>query len=70
MLKTGQEYLASLQDGRVIYIGDERVEDPISHPAFEKIAQTDARLYDAKATPANRELMSSDENGERYHGCA
>ena len=66
MLRTGQEYLSSLQDGRVIYIGDERVEDAVTHPAFENIAQTYARLYDAKAEPANREFMSYEEDGERY----
>jgi len=32
MLKSGREYLDSLKDGRVIYIGDETVVDPTTHP--------------------------------------
>ena len=40
MLKSGKEYLDSLKDGRVIYIGDETVLDPTTHPAFDRIANT------------------------------
>ena len=66
MLRTGQAYLDSLRDGRVLYIGDERVEDIPSHPAFDKIAATYARLYDLKRAPENLERMSYEEDGERY----
>ena len=34
MLRTGQEHLESLRDGRVVYIGSERVDDVTIHPAF------------------------------------
>jgi 4-hydroxyphenylacetate 3-monooxygenase len=34
MLMTGKEYLQSIRDGRVIYIGKERVKDQTTHPAF------------------------------------
>ena len=27
MLRTGEQYLDSIRDGRIIYIGDERVDD-------------------------------------------
>ena len=40
MLKSGTEYLDSLKDGRVIYVGDETVVDPTTHPAFDRIANT------------------------------
>jgi len=66
MLRTGEQYLDSIRDGRVIYIGDERVEDATKHPAFRDIAQTYAELYDLKAAPENRDLLSYEENGERY----
>lgn len=66
MLKSGDDYLDSLRDGRVVYIGDERVEDVTVHPAFDKIARTYAALYDLKADPANRETMSYEEDGERF----
>ena len=66
MLKSGTEYLASLQDGRVIYVGDEAVDDPTTHPAFANIAATYATLYDLKQAPENLDLMSYEENGERF----
>ncbi len=64
MLMTGREYLETIQDGRVIYIGSERVENQVTHPAFRSGAQTYAAMYDLKI--ANRDLMSYEENGERY----
>lgn len=66
MLKTGKDYLESLKDGRVIYVGEEAVDDPTTHPAFENIAATYAALYDAKCAPENLDLMSYEEDGERY----
>ena len=66
MLKTGKEHLECLRDGRVVYIGGEKVDDVTIHPALAKSAKTMARLYDMKADPANRELMSFEEGGERF----
>ena len=34
MLRSGKEHLESLRDGRVIYIGNEKVDDVTNHPAF------------------------------------
>ena len=39
MIKTGKEHLNQLRDGRVVYIGNERVDDVTTHPAFEKAAK-------------------------------
>ena len=66
MLKTGQEHLGSLQDGRVVYIGKERVEDVTTHPAFRNAARTVAAIYDMKADPANRATLSYEEDGDRH----
>jgi len=66
MLKTGQEHLESLRDGRRVYIGGELVTDVTAHPAFRNAAASFAMLYDRKAAPENRAVMSfEDENGER-----
>src|SRR5271163_3947078 len=65
MLKTGAEHLASLRDGRAIYIADERIADVTAHPAFRAAAAMYAALYDMKADPVNRELLSFEEDGER-----
>jgi 4-hydroxyphenylacetate 3-monooxygenase len=63
MLKSGNEHLASLRDGRVVYIGSERVDDVTTHPAFRNAARSIAAIYDLKrADPA----YSYSEEGERY----
>ena len=66
MLRSGSDYLEGLKDGRVVYIGGERVDDVTTHPAFQGAAQTFASLFDMKADPANQEVMSFEENGERF----
>lgn len=66
MLKSGQQHLDGLKDGRVIYIGDERIEDVTTHPAFARAAETVAQLYDVKHETANKDLLSFEEDGERY----
>jgi hypothetical protein len=66
MLRTGMEHTESLRDGRIVYIGGERVDDVTRHPAFRNAAQTVAAIYDMKADPANREVMSYDEDGGRH----
>lgn len=65
MLKTGAQHLESLRDGRVVYVGRERVHDVTTHPAFREAARTVAALFDLKADPRN-EALSYEENGERY----
>ena len=66
MLRTGKEHLESLRDGRVIYIGSEKIDDVTRHPAFRNAAQTVAALYDTKADPANRAEMTYEEDGGRH----
>ena len=63
MLKTGSDHLKSLRDGRVVYIGSEKVDDVTTHPAFRNAARTVAAIYDMKA--ADPEL-SFKEKGETY----
>src|SRR6202040_955206 len=65
MLATGSEKLERMRDGRVVYIGAERVDDVTSHPAFRNGARTIAALYDLKADPAQRDLFTFEDNGER-----
>ena len=55
MLMTGKEYLQSIRDGRVIYVGKERIEDQTTHPAFAGAARTYAALFDLKSDPALRD---------------
>src|SRR6266850_3797686 len=63
MLKSGSEHLESLKDGRVVYIGSERVDDVTTHPGFRNGARSMAAIYDLKrADPA----FSYAEGKERY----
>jgi len=57
-LRTGAEYLRSLNDGRAVFLEGERVKDVTRHKAFAEAARSVARLYDIAADPANRELMT------------
>ena len=66
MLRTGKEHLETLRDGRVVYIGGERVDDVTLHPAFREAANTVAAIYDMKVDPANRDTMSYKEDGGRH----
>ena len=49
--QTGAEYLASLSDGREVYIYGERVKDVTKHEAFRNTSRMVARLYDALHDP-------------------
>ena len=66
MLKTGAEYVESLKDGRRVYIGEELVTDVTTHPAFRNAARSFAMLYDRKRAAENLEVMSYEEDGERF----
>jgi len=66
MLKTGAEYLEGLRDGRVIYVGGERVDDVTTHPAFCKAARSYAALYDARLDSRYADALTYEEGGERY----
>ena len=66
MLRSGKEHLESLRDGRVVYIGNEKVDDVTTHPAFRNAAQTVVALYDMKADPALRAEMTYEEDGGRH----
>src|SRR5665213_3900175 len=66
MLRSGAEHLERLRDGRVLYVGNERIDDVTTHPLFRNAARTVAAIYDMKSDPANRDTMSFEEDGERF----
>jgi 4-hydroxyphenylacetate 3-monooxygenase len=64
--KTGAEHLASLRDGRTVYIDGELVSDVTTHRAFRNSVASAASLYDFQAAPENLELMTfAPEGGNR-----
>src|ERR1700687_3403158 len=56
--KNGTEHLASLKDGRSVYIDGELVPDVTTHRAFRNSVASAASLYDFQAAPENLELMT------------
>jgi 4-hydroxyphenylacetate 3-monooxygenase len=52
--------------GRATARGDYTGGDVTTHPAFRNAARTVAAIYDMKADPANREIMSFAEGGDHY----
>ncbi|MCL2430463.1 MAG: 4-hydroxyphenylacetate 3-monooxygenase [Alphaproteobacteria bacterium] len=57
-MKTGEQHLASLRDGRAVLIDGARVDDVTRHPAFRRSVASFGRLYDFAAAPENRDLMT------------
>jgi 4-hydroxyphenylacetate 3-monooxygenase len=57
-VKTGEQHLRSLRDGRAVYIDGERVDDVTTHPAFRNAVAVAAGLYDYQAHPENLERMT------------
>jgi 4-hydroxyphenylacetate 3-monooxygenase len=66
MLMTGDDYLASIRDGRRVFVGGERVDDVTSHPAFRNAARSFAMIYDRKRAAENRDVMAFEEDGETF----
>jgi 4-hydroxyphenylacetate 3-monooxygenase len=56
-MRTGAEYLRSLDDGRQVFLQGERVANVAQHPAFCAAAGALANLYDIAAAPERRERM-------------
>jgi 4-hydroxyphenylacetate 3-monooxygenase len=57
-MRTGSDYLSSLNDGRRVFVDGERVADVTKHRAFREAARSVARLYDIAAAPEMRERMT------------
>ena len=58
MIRTGEEYRASLQDGREVWVDGERVKDVTRHPAMKPLVDIRARIYDMQHEPAICGVMS------------
>src|ERR1700739_557501 len=58
LMRTGKDYLRSLNDGRRVFVDGERVKDVTTHPAFRQAARSVAHLFDIAADPALRDRMT------------
>jgi len=70
-MKTGEEHLGRLRDGRDVYIQGERVMDVTAHGAFRNSVASAASLYDYQSSPENLEKMTfvSPDTGGRVNRC-
>ena len=65
-MKTGQQHLKALRDGRAVYINGQKVADVTEHDAFRNAVRSAASLYDFQA--ANADLMTFEtETGARVN---
>src|SRR5262249_44812527 len=53
-MRTGSDYLRSLNDGRQVFVDGERVKDVTAHLAFREAARSVARLSDVAGRPGWR----------------
>jgi 4-hydroxybutyryl-CoA dehydratase / vinylacetyl-CoA-Delta-isomerase len=65
-LRTAEQYLQSLRDGRRVYFRGARVHDVTTHPVIRLAADHAAIEYRMAADPAHRELAVVSENGAEY----
>ncbi|MET9773107.1 4-hydroxyphenylacetate 3-hydroxylase N-terminal domain-containing protein [Streptomyces sp. NPDC006367] len=63
MPRTGQDYLASLRDGRAVWLDGELVKDITEHPAFRNTARSIADLYDLAADGPARDVLTVQPGG-------
>jgi 4-hydroxyphenylacetate 3-monooxygenase len=59
-MKTGEQHLASLRDGRQVFLDGAIVGDVTEHAAYRGAIGSVAKLYDFAAAAENRALMSFD----------
>jgi 4-hydroxyphenylacetate 3-monooxygenase len=69
MIRTGDEYRESIRDGREVWMGNERVHDVTTHPAFTPIVDIRAHIYDMAHDPETRDVMSYTDPGTGERNC-
>ena len=66
MIRTGEEYRNSLDDGREVWISGKKVTDICLHPQLKPVIDVRARIYDMQHDPATQEHTTYKENKERF----
>lgn len=64
MIRTGEEYIESIRDGREVYVNGEKVKDVATHPMFKPLVDIRARIYDMQHDAATRDVMTVSQDGE------
>jgi 4-hydroxyphenylacetate 3-monooxygenase len=58
LVKNGAAHIASLRDGRKIYLDGRIIDDHTEHPAFRNAVRSAARLYDHQSSSENLDYMT------------
>ncbi len=66
MIRTGAQYRDSIRDGRLVYVGGERVKDVTTHPMFKPLVDVRARIYDMQHEAATRPILTFADGGETH----
>jgi aromatic ring hydroxylase len=65
-LRTPQQYIDSLKDGRTVFYRGQRVPDVTTHPVIKKAVHHACVDYEMAEDPAVRDLAVVSENGDEY----
>ena len=57
-VRTGEQFLEGLRDGREVWLEGERVEDVTAHPKLTRMAHTLAGIYDLQHSPELHDRMT------------
>lgn len=63
-IRSGDEYISSLRDGRTIYVNGERIKDVTAYAPFRGVVATMASLYDLQHQHREALTYSSPKTGE------
>ena len=66
MIRTGDEYRTSLDDGREVWMNGEKVKDVCAHPQLKPVIDVRARIYDMQHDPSTKDQTTYQENGEDF----
>ncbi len=66
MIRTGDEYRASLDDGREVWMNGEKVKDVCKHSQLKPVIDVRARIYDMQHDPSTKDQTTYQENGEDF----
>ena len=66
MIRTPEQYVESLRDGRIIYLDGEKIPDITKHPSFKGPINSRAMSYTLYNHPDFKDLLTVEEDGDRY----
>ena len=58
MLRTGKQYLEALDDGRVVWVGNEKIDNVATHPLTRDYARRTAEFFDLHNRPDLQDFLT------------